>query len=58
MGLCPKFEKHCPKNKVYFKLFNLMYFSVSPHYSALHLNCANKAMFTLKLIFKKIISQH
>lgn len=46
----PYFEKTCPKNK-YFKLFNI--FSSSPHYTVLHLNYVNKAMFTFNLILKR-----
>lgn len=53
MGHIPYFEKYCPKNKDYFKLFNFVYFSVSLHYTVLHLNYINRAMFTLKLILKR-----
>lgn len=51
MGHSPYFEKHRPKNKDYFKLFN--FFSFSPHYTVLHLNYVNKAMFILNLILKR-----
>lgn len=55
MGHRLYFEKLCPKNKDYIKLFKLGFLS-SLHYNAHHFNCVNKVMFSLKLI-NKIISR-